>query len=292
MSLPRSPAAPSLPCAGLLRDGTPCLARGNHPATVDGEEKLLCSWHARVWDEHHVLKPPPRKRKQVVTVDSEEVVEPEPALLPLTPLDPEGGEADLPDTNGSAPRTLRERVEDTTEALYEDIEGGLRAALTNATKTRKTRCPGCQEVFEVKLPDHGASISAAKALLDLVVSRPRAESEPDPAEIEGEGFDFGSLSTAQLRRALSLTEEAVIERLEEETLAERVERVVDVADRFLADTRDVSPSEVTEAKAMLAAMRHYDQALAPIRRLRIDWREPLELVSEIPRAPRSMDEGV
>ena len=83
-------------------------------------------------------------------------------------------------TNGSEPRTLRERVEDTTDALYEDIEGGLRAALTNATRARKTRCPACQEVFEVRLPDHGASISAAKALLDLVVSRPKPEVEPEP----------------------------------------------------------------------------------------------------------------
>ena len=80
------------------------------------------------------------------------------------------------------------------------------------------------------------------------------------------------LSTAQLRRYLSLTEEAVVERLEEDTLAEKVERVVDIAERFMADPRDVSPAEVTEAKALLASMRHYDRALAPIRKLQLSWR--------------------
>jgi hypothetical protein len=98
------------------------------------------------------------------------------------------------------------------------------------------------------------------------------------------------LSTAQLRRSLHLTEEDVIERLDEDTLAERVERVVDVAERFMADPRDVSPTEVTEAKAMLTSMRYYDDALAPIRRLRVDWREPLERESDIPPAPRFADD--
>ena len=67
----------------------------------------------------------------------------------------------------------------------------------------------------------------------------------------------------------------MVGRLDEDTLAEKVERVVDIAERFMADPRDVSPSEVTEAKSMLASMRHYDRALAPVRRLRVDWREPL-----------------
>ncbi len=43
----------------------------------------------------------------------------------------------------------------------------------------------------------------------------------------------------------------------------------------MADPRDVSPSEMTDAKAMLTAMRYYDDALAPIRKLRVDSREPL-----------------
>ena len=146
-------------------------------------------------------------------------------------------------------------------------------------------------MFEVRLPDHGASISAAKALLDLVVSRPKPELEPDLAELGGEGFDMSTLSTVQLRRYLHLTEEAVVQRLEEETLAEQVERVVDVAERFMADPRDVSPSEVTEVKAMLASMRHYDRALAPIRKLRVDWREPKEPMSDIPPEPRVPWEG-
>ncbi len=58
----------------------------------------------------------------------------------------------------------------------------------------------------------------------------------------------------------------------------------------MADPRDVSPSEVTEAKALLAAMRHYERALAPIHRLRIDWREPKLRDSDIPPAPRFVDE--
>ena len=78
----------------------------------------------------------------------------------------------------------------------------------------------------------------------------------------------------------------MVERLDEETLAEKVERVVDVAERFMADPRDVTPAEVTEAKALLTAMRHYDHALTPLRRLRVDWREPKEPESDIPPAPR------
>ena len=62
---------------------------------------------------------------------------------------------------------------------------------------------------------------------------------------------------------------------------------MDIAERFMADPRNVSPSEVTEAKAMLTSMRHYDHALAPIRRLRVHWREPLASESDIPSAPCS-----
>jgi len=46
-------------------------------------------------------------------------------------------------------------------------------------------------------------------------------------EYGSEGFDMDGLTTEQLRRYLSLTEEAVVERLDEESLAEKVERVVD-----------------------------------------------------------------
>jgi hypothetical protein len=125
-----------------------------------------------------------------------------------------------------------------------------------------------------------------RVLCDLVVSRPKPEVEPDLGEIGGESFDLSTLSTPQLRRYLSLTEEDVIERLEEETLAEKVEHVVDVVERFMADPRDVTPTEVTEAKALLTSMRHYDQALAPIRRLRVDLREPLTPDTDIPPEPR------
>jgi hypothetical protein len=275
-----------VPCDGVLRDDTPCQKRGSWTVVIAGEEKHLCSWHQQVWEQHRVLKPPPRRRKQVVTADSEEITPPEPPLLPLAPLSPGEGQHAAEPTNGSTPWTLRERVEDTTEALYDDIERGLREALTNATKARKTRCPACQEVFEVRLPDHGASISAAKSLLDLVVSRPKPEAEPSLGELEGEGFDLDTLSTAQLRRYLSLTEEEIIERLDEETLGEKVEHVVDIAERFMADPRDVTPTEVSEAKALLASMWHYDRVLAPVRSLRVDWREPKEPVSDIPPAPR------
>ena len=80
----------------------------------------------------------------------------------------------------------------------------------------------------------------------------------------------------------------MIERLDEESLEEKVEHVVDVAERLMVDPRDASPSEVTEAKAMLTSMRHYDRALAPIRHLRVDWREPKEPVSDIP-VPRPVE---
>jgi hypothetical protein len=110
-------------------------------------------------------------------------------------------------------------------------------------------------------------------------------------EVGGEGFDLSTLSTPQLRRYLYLTEEGVIERLDEETLAEKVERVVDIAERFMADPRDVSPAEVTEAKALLVSVHHYERVLAPIRKLRVDWREPKEPVSDIPPEPRVPWEG-
>jgi hypothetical protein len=47
-------------------------------------------------------------------------------------------------------------------------------------------------------------------------------------------------------------------------LAEKVERVVEMAERFICDPRDVSPSEVTEAKALLTSMHHHEGVLAPI----------------------------
>jgi hypothetical protein len=130
-----------------------------------------------------------------------------------------------------------------------------------------------------------------RSLLDLVVSRPKPEVEPGLGEAGAEGFDLSTLTTAQLRRYLALTDESVIEHLDSTTLAEKVERVVDVAERFMADPRDVTPSEVTQARALLASMHHYDDALAPIRSLRVDWKQPLGHESDIPPAPRWADEG-
>ena len=69
----------------------------------------------------------------------------------------------------------------------------------------------------------------------MVVSRPKPEVEPGLDRVGEEGFDFDQLSADRLRRYLSLTEEAVVERFDEETFAERVEQVGDVADRFMAD---------------------------------------------------------
>lgn len=43
---------------------------------------------------------------------------------------------------------------------------------------------------------------------------------------------------------------------------------------------------MAEAKALLASMSHYERVLAPICKLRVDWREPKEPVSDIPPAPR------
>jgi hypothetical protein len=47
---------------------------------------------------------------------------------------------------------------------------------------------------------------------------------------------------------------------------------------------------VTEAKALLTAMSHYERVLAAIGRLRVDWSEPKEPESDIPPAPRFADE--
>ena len=108
--------------------------------------------------------------------------------------------------------------------------------------------------------------------------------------MEGEGFDLEQPLDRAASPLAASHEEDVIERLDEETLDERVQRVVDVAERFMADPRDVSPDEVTKAKALLTSMRHYDDALAPIRSLRVDWRGPKEPESDIPPAPRFADE--
>ena len=78
----------------------------------------------------------------------------------------------------------------------------------------------------------------------------------------------------------------MIEHLEGgETLAEKVKLVIDVAERFMAgQSRGVTPSEVTEAKALLTSMRHYDHALAPIRKLHLNWHVPKERENDIPPA--------
>ena len=268
---------------------TPCTKRGTTSVTVDGEEKSLCSWHTQVWEQHHVLKPPPRRRKQIVTVDTEEIFSQSRALLPLAPSPPRA-------RGRTRRRTGARRCPDAARARRGHHGGAVRGHRARPARGAHERNEGEEDTlplvpggFEVRLPDHGASISAAKSLLDLVVSRPKPEVEPGLEEIRGEGFDSRSLHGAASPLP-PLTEEDVVERIDEETLAEQVERVVDIAERFMVDPRDVSPAEVTEAKAMLTAMRHYEAALAPIRRLRVDWREPLEPDSDIPPAPRFADE--
>ena len=135
------------------------------------------------------------------------------------------------------------------------------------------------------------SPSSRRSWTDLDVGTAPASSAPAGTLVELDQEGFASLSTDQLRRYLALTDERVIERLYEESLEEKVERVVDVADRFLADPRGVEPSEVTEAKSLLASMRHYDRVLAPIRNLRVDWTQPLGPESDIPPEPRVPWEG-
>jgi hypothetical protein len=39
-------------------------------------------------------------------------------------------------------------------------------------------------------------------------------------------------------------------------------------------------------------MRHYDRVLAPIRKLRVDWREPLAPESDIPPEPPGAQRGL
>lgn len=78
--------------------------------------------------------------------------------------------------------------------------------------------------------------------------------------------------------------------MEEETLEAKVALVVDVAERFMADPRDVTPAEVSEAKELLASMRHYDVVLAPIRDISIDWRGERGYDSDVP-PPRRESTG-
>ena len=127
-------------------------------------------------------------------------------------------------------------------------------------------------------------------MLAFAQAQPKPEPEVDLGE-PLDTFDLSSLSTAQLLRYRALTEEEVVERLDGVTLAEKVERVVDVAERFMSDPRDVSPYEVSEARSMLKAMRRYDQALAPIRKLQVDWKIPLGRESDIPPESRIPWEG-
>ena len=72
LSPPERPERPS--CEGTRRDGTPCPTNSSGTVEHEGREVHLCSWHRKVWEEHHVLQPPPRirQKKSVTIVEAEE----------------------------------------------------------------------------------------------------------------------------------------------------------------------------------------------------------------------------
>jgi hypothetical protein len=183
---------PERRCVGRLRTADQCPAVHTVSIEIDGEKFRVCSWHRRIFNDYGTLRPPSMHRKLRVEVDTE-------------PDEEEGSEAasgepgSSPGPNGPAPKTLRERVERSTEEAYSEIERALREALRGATKTRKVRCPSCSESFEVRLPDFSSAISASKLLLELVVSRPKPPEDEQPPEWPHDG-DFGRLSERDLRR--------------------------------------------------------------------------------------------
>jgi hypothetical protein len=182
---------PERRCLGRMHDGsTQCPAVSTTSVEIDGEKIRICAWHKRLFQDYGVLQPPSKTRRAVSEVE---------------PL-PDEDEMPTANGNGSAPvngesaLTLRERVERSTEDNYREIEDALRAALKGGTKPRSVKCPQCNEVFKLVLPDFGPSISAAKLLLELVVSRPRSPEEERPMPPLTDDLDLGSLSTADLYR--------------------------------------------------------------------------------------------
>ena len=105
-----------------------------------------------------------------------------------------------------------------------------------------------------------------EGMLDLVVSRPKPDVELGLGRLEGEGFDLDDLTTDQPRRYLSLTEET------SSRAGGRDARCRGQARRGRRGAvhgrpEGYVPDRSAEAKALLASMRHYDLALAPIRTL-------------------------
>jgi hypothetical protein len=117
-----------------------------------------------------------------------------------------------PDSPGEVPTSIRRRVEGSAELLYADIEDALRQALRSASKERHVRWPECSKGFKVKVPDYAASVTAAKALLEIAVGRPK------PREVEHVDIlddlatvDVKKLSTAELRALVRSTRQAARE---------------------------------------------------------------------------------
>ena len=125
------------PCAGVLRDDSPWEAR-DMEVEIDGEERLLCSWHSQVWEQHHVLKPPPRKRGRSCRSTPRRSFEPEP--------DPSRSRRSPP--TGSFPcRHERRRAENAPRARRGHDRGALRGHRGRSARGADERDQGPQDTL-------------------------------------------------------------------------------------------------------------------------------------------------
>jgi uncharacterized C2H2 Zn-finger protein len=191
---------PDRRCQGFRRDVEPCRKTAVLSVSFGGAEHRLCDWHFRIWQQDGVLQPPPKSRRRALPV---EAISDEEAAAQIAAQLAEHGAEVAPTAPGAVgPSSLRRRVEGSAELLYSDIEDALRQTLRSATKERFVRCPECSKGFRVKIPDYAAMVSAAKALLEIVVGRPKpAEPPPPPPMFEGE-LDLKNMSTDELRAFL------------------------------------------------------------------------------------------
>jgi hypothetical protein len=117
------------------------------------------------------------------------------------------GAETLPEAFLAGTPSMRRRVEVTAETLYTDIEDALRETLRSASKERHVRCPECGKGFRLRVPDHQASVSAAKALLEIVVGRARPVDPPPEVEPPADVSDLKKMPTAELRRLVQQNRE-------------------------------------------------------------------------------------
>lgn len=189
---------PERRCLGRMRGGDKqCPAVATTSVVIEEEKVRVCSWHKKLFGEYGTLQPP--SRTHPVAREVEPLPDEDDVTVNGSSAASTNGAAP---TNGEAALSMRERIDRSAQESYEEIEAALRRALKGTTKAKGVKCPNCGDAFKVLLPDHTAAIASAKLLLELVVSRPKPpeEERPLPTYGDGEMPDYGSMTTAELRR--------------------------------------------------------------------------------------------